>query len=553
MGVKNLWKLLKPFGKHEEPKDMKIAIDSSIWLNQVEHMTYKSAYVAKKEIIIKIFINRILRLLHNGIDPIFIFDGSISRLKMETILKRRETIEKAEEKRIFKGILENKTCTICNKPFKKCDHGVELKKELIEKLDEEVFKKIEENEYDWGDRSTETENEEENNFKNSEITDKMIFSKEYAEPLNKEKNIQDFSYIDELYDLTGLDTTSKKIKKLNDLRENRKLPMYFDDTNDISFVKSQLENVKKRNKLNELINQIEGGNRVQSDCRILSEFLEKEKINREYQKIKKSEENLDKNVKSNFDFQKYDTFLKKFQPKFSSSETLPENLVENKKEKNISSDVRKYLKEKYEIDASDDEDDILTKNPIVKTTNSVLLLTLIEILNNMNIRFIASKQEADTQCIGLFKDGVVDGVISEDNDIFVGQTIVYKNYFSKNKHVTKYDPCEIFKSLMITQEQLILMSILIGSDYCEGIKNIGPKKALLLVKEKTTEDILNEFDVEKEFFIQLKHIYKDVSYKKIKGFKNGKIHRGNFLKFLEEKNVEPKDIMFNLDKINRFQ
>ena len=52
----------------------------------------------------------------------------------------------------------------------------------------------------------------------------------------------------------------------------------------------------------------------------------------------------------------------------------------------------------------------------------------------------------------------------------------------------------VLKELGITHEQLILVGILIGTDYNQGgIKGLGPKKALALVKEKKTlESILKE-------------------------------------------------------------
>jgi flap endonuclease-1 len=60
----------------------------------------------------------------------------------------------------------------------------------------------------------------------------------------------------------------------------------------------------------------------------------------------------------------------------------------------------------------------------------------------------------------------------------------------------------VLKELGITREQLVDIGILVGTDYNEGIKGIGPKKALELVKKHgSMENILrtelaDKFDVD---------------------------------------------------------
>jgi len=66
---------------------------------------------------------------------------------------------------------------------------------------------------------------------------------------------------------------------------------------------------------------------------------------------------------------------------------------------------------------------------------------------------------------------------------------------------------EVLKTLGITREQLIIIGILVGTDYNpEGIEGIGPKKALKLVKEKKTlENVLKE--IEWKFDVKAEDIY----------------------------------------------
>jgi flap endonuclease-1 len=42
---------------------------------------------------------------------------------------------------------------------------------------------------------------------------------------------------------------------------------------------------------------------------------------------------------------------------------------------------------------------------------------------------------------------------------------------------------DVLSTLQVTREQLVDMSVLIGTDFNDGIKGIGPKKALALIKK----------------------------------------------------------------------
>jgi flap endonuclease-1 len=66
---------------------------------------------------------------------------------------------------------------------------------------------------------------------------------------------------------------------------------------------------------------------------------------------------------------------------------------------------------------------------------------------------------------------------------------------------------DILASLEISREQLIEVSILVGTDYNEGVKGIGPKKALKMIKafgiEQALENLGTKIDFEqiKKFFL----------------------------------------------------
>ena len=57
---------------------------------------------------------------------------------------------------------------------------------------------------------------------------------------------------------------------------------------------------------------------------------------------------------------------------------------------------------------------------------------------------------------------------------------------------------KMLSGLELTEEQFIDLCILLGCDYCDSIKGIGPHRALALIKEhKNIETILKNIDLAK--------------------------------------------------------
>lgn len=91
MGVKGLWTLIEPIGRPIRPETLegqRLAIDSSIWLYHFQMaMRDKTGRTLKNAHILG-FLWRILRLLHLGIRPVFVFDGGAPVLKRKTLVSR---------------------------------------------------------------------------------------------------------------------------------------------------------------------------------------------------------------------------------------------------------------------------------------------------------------------------------------------------------------------------------------------------------------------------------------------------------------------------------
>jgi DNA excision repair protein ERCC-5 len=113
MGVKNLWKLLQRASKNikdDEVNGRILAVDASIWIHHFIH-GYRDTYGALlPNSHILGFVERIAKLLHLKIKPIFVFDGGTPPLKMQTVKERRLRIENASARiRLFaREILKTK-------------------------------------------------------------------------------------------------------------------------------------------------------------------------------------------------------------------------------------------------------------------------------------------------------------------------------------------------------------------------------------------------------------------------------------------------------------
>jgi DNA excision repair protein ERCC-5 len=97
-----------------------------------------------------------------------------------------------------------------------------------------------------------------------------------------------------------------------------------------------------------------------------------------------------------------------------------------------------------------------------------------ELLTILGLPIVNSPYEADSQCSFLNIVGAVDGVITEDSDVFLfGSTNVYRHLFGKDSNPQLYSMPNIKKVLGLDRSKLIQMGMLLGSDYTIGVHNVG--------------------------------------------------------------------------------
>ncbi|OEL19728.1 DNA repair protein UVH3 [Dichanthelium oligosanthes] len=117
-----------------------------------------------------------------------------------------------------------------------------------------------------------------------------------------------------------------------------------------------------------------------------------------------------------------------------------------------------------------------------------------ELLQMFGLPYIIAPMEAEAQCAYMEMSNLVDGVVTDDSDVFLfGARNVYKNIFDDRKYVETYFMKDIESELGLTRQQLIRMALLLGSDYTEGVSGIGIVNAIEVVHAFPEEDGLQKF------------------------------------------------------------
>jgi DNA excision repair protein ERCC-5 len=102
--------------------------------------------------------------------------------------------------------------------------------------------------------------------------------------------------------------------------------------------------------------------------------------------------------------------------------------------------------------------------------------------------------EAEAQCATLLSLGLVDGIITDDSDVFLfGGLRVFKNMFNQSKTVECFTLNELTRDLGLDRETLIRLAYLLGSDYVDGVPGVGPVVAMELLKEFPGAEGLYDF------------------------------------------------------------
>nr|CDS32938.1 flap endonuclease 1 [Hymenolepis microstoma] len=137
------------------------------------------------------------------------------------------------------------------------------------------------------------------------------------------------------------------------------------------------------------------------------------------------------------------------------------------------------------------------------------------LLRLMGVPVVEAPGEAEAQCAALAKSGKVYAVGTEDMDaLCFGAPVLLRHLtFSEARKlpIQEFNLQTVLASMDLTMEQFVDLCIMLGCDYCETIKGIGPKKSVELIQRYKSIDALLDTLDRKKYSIPEGWIYKQAA------------------------------------------
>jgi len=165
------------------------------------------------------------------------------------------------------------------------------------------------------------------------------------------------------------------------------------------------------------------------------------------------------------------------------------------------------------------------------------------LLEKMGVPYMVAPSEGEAQCAYMCKKGDVFASGSQDYDTL----LCGSSRLVKNLTMSGYGELEVLyldktlENLGITREQLVEMGILIGTDFNEGIKGVGPKNALKIIRKGKIGEIKKEI----ENFDEIKNLFLNPATSDDYELKWNEPSRGELLEFLCEEHDFSKNRIEN--------
>jgi flap endonuclease-1 len=129
-----------------------------------------------------------------------------------------------------------------------------------------------------------------------------------------------------------------------------------------------------------------------------------------------------------------------------------------------------------------------------------------DLLSAMGIPWVEAPSEGEAQCAHMCRTGSVNAVGSQDYDVLLfGAPSLVRNLSvggrrkvpGQDRYVLvepeRIELQKMLETIGVSREQLILAGMLMGNDFYPGVKGIGSKTALKIVKEKINSSEIKEF------------------------------------------------------------
>lgn len=197
----------------------------------------------------------------------------------------------------------------------------------------------------------------------------------------------------------------------------------------------------------------------------------------------------------------------------------------------IRSEAKSLAREKYDSAKEEGDVDAMSRYAFgfIKLSKEMVEESK-ELLEAMGIAVVQAPGEGEMQCAKIVMDGEAFAVGSQDYDALVvgGDRLIQNLTLSRRrKTVSGYIDIspevivyqDVLQTLGIDRDQFICLAILVGTDFNPGgVKGIGPKKALVLVRQrKYPVEIFKEIEHQLEFnWQEVFEIFKKPNVKSVK-------------------------------------
>jgi 5'-3' exonuclease len=125
------------------------------------------------------------------------------------------------------------------------------------------------------------------------------------------------------------------------------------------------------------------------------------------------------------------------------------------------------------------------------------IVSLKQLLKIMGVSYIQSNGEAETDCVSLFYDGVIDYIVSEDTDVLAYfPPLEFENAFKELKVIVNFNINEftftqiskqkVLETLNLTAESFRDFCIMCGTDYNKNIFRVGVERSYKFISDYYT-------------------------------------------------------------------
>ncbi len=179
-----------------------------------------------------------------------------------------------------------------------------------------------------------------------------------------------------------------------------------------------------------------------------------------------------------------------------------------------------------------------------------------QLLELLGIPYVQASCEGEAQAAYMVKNGDAWAVASQDYDcLLFGSPRTVRNMtlsggFSKLEFM---ELNKVLNNLDLTREQLIDVAILVGTDFNPGVKGIGAKTGIKLIRENTLEEILKNKGIEPSVDIDvLRDIFLSHDVNKDYDIKWKKVNHDGLIDFMcDEHDFSQNRVVNSAEKLKK--